>query len=154
MSSRIPRTGQAYMRYSIVGGYQSNGENWSGSDYCITASDGYRTIVSIDEEIRDAMVGWMNSPGHQRNILDKWHKKVNTGLAWDRYNFVAAQHFEGDYVEYDPIPAIEDGILTLSGTAKNGVAFENERDLSVHIRDFPYWESSGSKGNLNEMVAS
>ena len=122
-----------YMRYSIVGGYQSNGENWSGSDYCITASDGYRTIVSIDEEIRDAMVGWMNSPGHQRNILDKWHKKVNTGLAWDRYNFVAAQHFEGDYVEYDPIPAIEDGILTLSGTAKNGVAFENERDLSVHI---------------------
>ena len=122
-----------YMRYSIVGGYQSNGENWSGSDYCITASDGYRAIVSIDEEIRDAMVGWMNSPGHQRNILDKWHKKVNTGLAWDRYNFVAAQHFEGDYVEYDPIPAIEDGILTLSGTAKNGVAFENERDLSVHI---------------------
>ena len=26
--------------------------------------------------------------------------------------------------------------------------------LTYYIRDSPYWESSGSKGNLNEMVAS
>ena len=26
--------------------------------------------------------------------------------------------------------------------------------LNEYSRDFPYWESSGSKGNLNEMVAS
>ena len=30
-----------YMRYSLAGGYQSNGENVSGLDYCIKASDGY-----------------------------------------------------------------------------------------------------------------
>ena len=30
-----------YMRYSLAGGYQSNGENWYGSDYCIRASDRY-----------------------------------------------------------------------------------------------------------------
>ena len=29
-----------YMRYSLAGGYQSNGENGSGLDYCIKASDG------------------------------------------------------------------------------------------------------------------
>ena len=26
-----------YMQYSLAGGYQSNGENGSGSDYCIKA---------------------------------------------------------------------------------------------------------------------
>ncbi|MCY4530580.1 MAG: CAP domain-containing protein [Chloroflexi bacterium] len=122
-----------YMRYSLAGGYQSNGENGHGSDYCITASDGYRAIVSIDEAIRDAMDGWMNSPGHRRNILDRWHKKVNIGLAWDRYNIAAAQHFEGDYVEYNDLPVIEIGVLTISGKAKHGVTFEEESDLGVQI---------------------
>ena len=71
-----------YMRYSLAGGYQANGENGHGSDYCIKASDRYRPIVSIEQKIRDAMNGWMNGPGHRHNILGKWHKKVNIGLAW------------------------------------------------------------------------
>ncbi len=33
-----------YMRYSLAGGYQSNGENGSGLDYCIKASDRYRAL--------------------------------------------------------------------------------------------------------------
>lgn len=128
-----------YMRYSLAGGYQSNGENGRGSDYCITESSRspqglrYRPLDDIRQEVRDAMEGWMNSPGHRRNILDPWHKMVNIGLAWDQYNIFAVQHFEGDYVEYEGIPAIEDGILTLSGTVKNGVSFENVRDLGVQI---------------------
>ena len=122
-----------YMRYSLAGGYQANGENGHGSDYCIKASDRYRPIVSIEQEVRDAMNGWMNSPGHRRNILGKWHKKVNIGLAWDQYNFKAIQHFEGEYVEYDRLPVIENGVLSLSGTVKNGVAFEDERDLNIRI---------------------
>ena len=36
---------------------------------------------------------WMGSPEHRDNILD--HKKVNIGLAWDKYNLKAVQHFEG-----------------------------------------------------------
>ena len=32
-----------YMRYSLAGGYQSNGENGSGGGLCIKASDGYAT---------------------------------------------------------------------------------------------------------------
>ena len=99
-----------YMRYSLAGGYQSNGENGSGSDYCIKASDGYRAIARVSTpRFVQAMEGWMGSPGHRRNILGRWHKKVNIGLAWDRYNFLAYQHFEGDYVEYDELPSIEDG---------------------------------------------
>ena len=122
-----------YMRYSLAGGYQSNGENGSGLDYCIKASDRYYAIGSVDQEIQETMDGWMDSPGHRDNILDPWHKKVNIGLAWDRYNFFAYQHFEGDYVEYGQIPAIENGILIMSGMVKNGAGFASERDLGVQI---------------------
>ena len=122
-----------YMRYSLAGGHQANAENGHGSDYCVTHSDGYAAIDSVEEEIRQAMNGWMRSPGHRRNILDKFHKKVNIGLAWDRYNFLAYQHFEGDYVEYAELPSIENGRLSFSGTAKNGVRFSEKTDLSVQV---------------------
>ncbi len=122
-----------YMRYSLAGGYQSNGENGHGLDYCIKSRDNYRPLASITQEIDDAMEGWMASPGHRDNIMDKWHKKVNIGLAWDRYNLFAYQHFEGDYVEYDQLPSIEDGILALSGIVKNGADFNGDRDLSIQI---------------------
>ena len=122
-----------YMRYSLAGGYQSNAENGSGSSYCIGKSDGYRAIASVEQEIRDAMEGLMDSPGHRDNILDPWHRKINVGLAWDEYNFVAIQHFEGDYVEYDRLPEITDGVLSMSGTTRNGVGLRDGDGLSVQI---------------------
>ena len=122
-----------YMRYSLAGGYQSNGENAYGGNYCITAADGYRGLASIGEEVGEAMKAWMDSPGHRGNILRPSHKKVNIGLAWDLYNIAAVQHFEGDYIEYDHLPSIENGVLSLSGTVKNGVLFRNPRDLGVLI---------------------
>ena len=122
-----------YMRYSLAGGYQSNAENVLGSSYCIKASDGYRTMNTIEEEIRGAMDSWMNSPGHRRNILRTWHWKVNIGLAWDKYNFLVVQHFEGDHVEYSSLPNIRNGILSIEGTMKNGVTFNKDQDLSVQI---------------------
>ena len=123
-----------YMRYSLAGGYQSNGENGSGRDYCIKASDGYRAYGSPEQGIRRAMDGLMGSPGHRDNILRPWHKKVNVGLAWDRYNFKVIQHFEGDYVKYDQLPAMENGVLHMSGSVKNGVQFDDDlRDLGVQI---------------------
>ena len=118
-----------YMRYSLAGGYQSNGENWHGLAYCIKASDGYSPIGNVKWGVRDAMDGWMDSPGHRRNILRSKHKKVNIGLAWDRYNFGAIQHFEGHYVEYGTLPTIEGRILTLSGEVKNGAKFSFLDDL-------------------------
>ena len=122
-----------YMRYSLAGGYQSNGENWYGSDYCIKPHENYRPLESIKQEIEDAMKSWMDSPGHRRNILNPTHKKVNIGLAWDRFNIVANQHFEGDYVEYDSLPTIEGTVLSLSGRVKNGVRFSGVSDLSVQV---------------------
>ena len=127
-----------YMRYSLAGGYQSNGENWAGLDYCVKASDYfYAPLVDLKEEIREIMAGWMDSPGHRDNILDRWHKKVNIGLAWDRYNLAAAQHFEGDYVEYLMLPTLDagfaDGYLTLYGHSKNGIQFDDRQDLGIQV---------------------
>ena len=122
-----------YMRYSLAGGYQSNGENSHGLDYCIKASDSYSAAGSIKTRIDKAMDGWMNSSGHRRNILDPAHHKVNIGIAYDRYNTAMYQHFEGDYVEYDRMPAIANGILSLSGATKNGAQFSEKGDLGVGI---------------------
>ncbi len=123
-----------YMRYGLAGGYQSNGENALGSDYCIKASDGYRAIGSISQEVADAMRMWMGSPGHRDNILDPWHQAVNIGLAWDRHNFIAVQHFEGNYVEYEQLPSFDaTGQLSLAGRAKNGAGFRTYAGLGVQI---------------------
>ena len=122
-----------YMRYSLAGGYQSNGENWSGLNYCYKASDGYSSIRNIDREIDNMMEGWLRSPAHRRNILDPWHKRVNIGLAWNRYNLMGNQHFEGDYVKYDELPSMEDGILALSGTMLNGAQFDQDNNVDVMI---------------------
>ena len=126
-----------YMRYSLAGGYQSNAENGSGLDYCIKASDGYRAKGGIDPRIREAMRQWMASPGHRRNILDPHHKSVSIGIAWDTYNTAMYQHFEGEYVQYDQPPAIDRGVLTLAGSVKNGVRFNQGRDLGVQIYHDP-----------------
>jgi len=122
-----------YMRYSLVGGYQSNAENGSGSDYCIKAGEGFAPNLPTQMEIVQIMNGLMSSSGHRRNILNKWHKRVNIGLAWDEYNFQAYQHFEGDYVEYTQLPAIKNGQLSFSGKARNSVRFDSDMDLGVQI---------------------
>ena len=121
------------MRYSLAGGYQANAENGSGLDYCITEADSYAEIGSVEQEIREAMAGWMESPGHRSTILDPWHRAVNVGLAWDRFNFVAIQHFEGGYVEYRQLPEIREGHLVLEGAVTNGAGFGGRDGLGIQV---------------------
>ena len=122
-----------YMRYSLAGGYQSNGENGLGLDYCVGESDGFAANKSIETEITEGMDGWMGSSGHRRNILKPTHKKVSIGLAWDRYNVRFFQHFEGDYIGYTTIPNLRDGVLSLAGKVQSGVRFQRDRDLGIRI---------------------
>ena len=122
-----------YMRYSLAGGYQSNAENGHGLDYCIRARENYAPLRSIHVEISEAMSGWMDSSGHRRSILNKHFRKVNIGLAWDRYNIAAFQHFEGDYVVYDQLPYIDPrSQLFINGKVKNGASIGG-RDLGVSV---------------------
>ncbi len=57
----------------------------------------------------DADSNW----GHRDNILDKWHNKVNIGIAYDDY-LAFVQHFENDYIDWDRYQ-ITDSNLMLSG---------------------------------------
>ena len=118
-----------YMRYSLLGGYQSNAENVRGAarffgfDQCAVAS----SVQSPPLEflVRDAMEAWLQSPGHRRNLLDPTHRLVNIGIAWrggDAYIFRAVQHFEGDYVRLDSPISLAAGVLTLSGRVVNGAS--------------------------------
>ena len=124
---------KSYMRYSLAGGYQSNVETVSGLSYCIKAWENYQPLGSIEQEIRKVMNLFMNSPGIRANILSRWHRKVNIGLAWDRHNFRVSQQFEGDYVTYSLRPTLENGFLSLAGTVKNGISFSDRPDLGVQV---------------------
>ena len=125
-----------YMRYALAGGYQANGENVSGHSVCISPEHGYGPIRSIDYEVSDTMDGFMASPGHRENILYATHRKINLGIAWDRYNIQVVQHFEGDYVEFERLPMLENGVLRLKGALRNGATLvpgSETKDLAVQI---------------------
>ncbi len=122
-----------YMRYSLTGGHNAIAENGLGLDYCVTAADFHAPLAPIRQEVEKAVDAWMGSEGHANNILDPWHRAVNIGLAWDRYNFRAIQKFEGDYLEYTHPPTIEGGWIELAGTVKNGVRFSEPGDLHVRV---------------------
>ncbi len=122
-----------YMRYSLAGGYQTNAENGSGLDYCIKASERYAALGSTESEIREMMDGWMRSPGHRSNILDRWHKTVNIGLAWDRYNLFGYQQFEGGYVDYGQVPEIANGTLSFKGRTLGEFRFSNKEEMGLQL---------------------
>ncbi len=106
------------MRYSLAGGYQSNAENASGHNYCLSREEKprYRAIQSVQEAIRRTMSGYMNSPGHRDSILFPWHRKVNLGLSWDTHQMWNVQHFEGDYVDCSVPPTIQGTTLSMTCT--------------------------------------
>ena len=108
------------MRYSLAGGYQSNSENASGYNYCLSPEERprYRAIQSVQEAIRRTMSGYLNSPGHRDNILRPWHRKVNLGLSWDTHQMWNVQHFEGDYVDCSVPPTIQGTTLSMRCTTK------------------------------------
>ena len=107
-----------YMRYSLSGGYQSNAENVSGLDYCIKSHENYM-VTQPKQDVREAVTGFMASPGHRDNMLDPHHRTVNIGIAWDRHNMKIVQHFEHAYIHFDGLPSMEDGVLSFSAVARN-----------------------------------
>ena len=121
------------MRYSLAGGYQSNGEVASGLGYCYSARDRVTPIGSVRQRILQAHQGLMGSPGHRTSILRETHRKVNIGLAWNRYNLYLVQHFEGSHVEYAQLPEISDGILQVKGSLTSDFRFTGDDPLWLQI---------------------
>ena len=103
-------------RYTLTGGTGADGENAAGSSYCIKPGDNYTANGPMETEVAETVTGWMDSPGHRRNLLDPAHTILNIGIAWDKYNTNMVQQFSSDYVHYEVRPNISpDGILRLSG---------------------------------------
>ena len=126
-----------YMRYSLLGGYQRNAENIHTIHSCTLQDIGIAPTRRPAIGIHEAIEGLMDSPGHRENILDKWHKKINIGLAWDGASFKTVQHFEGDYVVYLKLPTIWNDMLSLSGITKAGMRFDDKNDSAIVIRYDP-----------------
>ena len=121
------------MRYGLAGGYQVNAENITGLNYCIQPHDNFTTITSLAATLSDAMDGLMGSPGHWRSILSSHYRKVNIGLAWNKYDIVVVQQFEGDYVQYGRMPELANSTVSISGKTRNGASFPRKTDLSVQV---------------------
>ncbi len=117
-----------YMRYSRAGGYQTNAENVYQA-----LRVGGRGITDVPGELDLAMKTLMDSPGHRRNILNRWFRKVGLGIAWNGTNLTVAQHFEGDYVEFRGLPSFSGGTLRFKGRLKNDVSINRPDDLKAYL---------------------
>ncbi len=122
-----------YMRYSLAGGYQANGENALTFNECGLADTLLQWNDQPMEMVNDAVDGWLDSPGHRETMLNPSYRKVNVGLAWDRNTFKAIQHFEGDYVRLTQVPAILNGELTLAGRLEEYYEFGATHPLMALI---------------------
>ena len=124
------------MRYNLAGGTQYSQENVSGNSFCYKDKDGFRPIGDMRRWVEKIMSGLVNSPGHFNNIVDPKHRRVNLGIAWGFRNVRVVQQFEGDYVEYDRLPQIQDGVVSASGRVVNGATLadpEHRDGLSVAV---------------------
>gem|GEM_PF-967177 len=112
-----------YMRYTLAGGYNYDAENgfvtrttWYGGSDPFYKRDPKQMLDEAEKSL-------MGSPGHRRNILDKWHKKVNLGIAYSNDSLHLAQDFEGDYLTFTALPTLSGNILSMAGKLTQGSLF-------------------------------
>ena len=111
------------MRYTLAGGVNYVSENVSGPAR-LEPGITYRKQKPRDLLLRSHQ-GLMGSPGHRKNILNKWHKKVNLGIDCNDYTCSVVQKFAGDYVEFDQKPTINKGTIRFEGRLKGGFRLTN-----------------------------
>jgi len=115
-----------YMRYTLEGGLDLEQENSAYSGW-FNPDDDPKLHADIDPKLiinqlehsmiyDDAKSNW----GHRDAIINKMHKKVNIGLAYDGKRLALVQQFEGEYIEYIQPPVISESMLSLSGRLSAG----------------------------------
>jgi uncharacterized protein YkwD len=115
-----------YMRYTREGGVNYEQENSAYSGwYNPTDNPEKYMAVNVKEELRSLELAMMTDDaasnwGHRDNILNKWHKRVNLGIAYDQRRLALVQQFEGDYIEFALPPTLTGSVLSLKGTYKLG----------------------------------
>ena len=110
------------MRYTLAGGVNYVSENVSA--YRLLGGLPYRK-QGPEALLEKSHQGLMGSPGHRKNILNKWHTMVSLGIDCNDYACSLVQNFAGDYVEFDQAPVISRGTLRLTGWLKGGFQLDN-----------------------------
>ena len=100
------------MRYTLAGGTNHVMENTGGDVLTPGVNYTRRTRKTILTELHTAL---MNSSGHRKAIVNKWHTTVNLGIACNEFTCSIAQNFEGDYVTFSKEPMISNGTLSFAG---------------------------------------
>ena len=115
-----------YMRYSLAGGYQATSAfSWSRPEPA--------GITDLELMIEEGVTWLFETMGNRRIVLDAMHRRVNIGIAWNQWHFVLVVELEGNYVEFDGLPDINNGILAFAGRVKNGVRLQSHADLSADV---------------------
>ncbi|HUU65612.1 MAG TPA: CAP domain-containing protein [Dehalococcoidales bacterium] len=109
-----------YMRYTLAGGENYEAENGFSTETIWYGGRDPSYRRDPKEMLEQAQEGLMTSPGHRKNILDKWHKKVNLGIAYDNERLDLVQQFEGDYIDFSELPSISDSVLSMTGKVTIG----------------------------------
>jgi uncharacterized protein YkwD len=118
-----------YMRYTLAGGVDYIGENVIGTGMSGDPSDARNPKQMLEQ----AHERFMDSPSHRANILNRWHKKISLGIAYDNDNFHLVQHFEGGFIRFSEFPNISSTILLTTGRAIVG----NIEQINLHYDPLP-----------------
>lgn len=111
-----------YMRYTQAGGFNRELENIAGPEPLTgPAESGGQDLAGA---LTRAQQGMMGHPAQQANILDRWHRKVNLGVACNEAACWMVQQFEGDYALFDELPAIAAGKLSFAGRLADGMELD------------------------------
>lgn len=144
-----------YMRYTLAGGVNYVGENVLGTGTMGSGGGAPSYIRDPKEMLEQAQEKLMDSPGHRATILNKWHKKVSLGIAYDDENLDLVQNFEGDYIEFSELPSISSTILSMIGNVTIGnikyIALYYDslpQPLSPEQLNAPPYDSSYSFGEI------
>ncbi len=117
-------------RYTLSGGYQFNNLTVIGKDYCGLWVEKENIEKS---SIRSNIEGLFTEWDIKETLTNEHYRKVSIGLAADASYVRLALLLERDYVQYDQLPVIENGILTLSGRVKNGINLDGGKGLSAAV---------------------
>jgi len=122
-----------YMRYTTVGGVNYEEENSAYHGWFDKSQDpALYAVIDLKQTVKDleynmmfddADSGW----GHRDAIINKLHKKVNIGIAYDNKRLALVEQFEGDYVSFIVKPNLFGKILSLSGSVSMGKVY------SLHV---------------------
>ena len=122
-----------YMRYTLAGGVNNEGENVLGTGKLGSGGGAPSNMRDPKEMLEQGQEKLMDSPGHRANILNKWHKKVNLGIAYDNESLHLVQQFEGDYIAFSEFPSISSNIFSMI----SNVTIGNIKKITLYYDPLP-----------------